>query len=127
MARILIVDDDPAVRSTLRKIFRNEPYEILEACNGIEALQSCRQNPVDVMITDVVMPDKEGIETIIELRRDFENIKIIAISGGGKRRVDIYLSMAKSLGADYVFNKPVPIGDLLDAVRKLMDQTNNGA
>jgi CheY-like chemotaxis protein len=124
MAHILIVDDEPDVVSTIIKILRHEPCDVAGVSNGEEAVEYCRKNPVDVMITDLVMPVKEGIETILELRKTYPNIKIIAISGGGKKRTDTYLSMAKNLGAQYVFNKPVPIHDLLKAVRTLLSQTN---
>lgn len=126
MNRILIVDDDSAVRATLVKIFRNKPYVIMEATNGREALKLCQKNPVDLIITDIIMPEMEGIETIMEIRKQYSDIKIIAISGGGKRGADIYLSMARELGADSIFDKPVPIGDLLNAVRILMGEANNG-
>lgn len=126
MNRILIVDDDSAVRATLVKIFRNEPYVIMEATNGREALKLCQKNQVDLIITDIIMPEMEGIETIMEIRKQYSDIKIIAISGGGKRGADIYLSMARELGADCIFDKPVPIGDLLNAVRILMGEANNG-
>lgn len=120
MTCILIVDDDPCVRTAVRKILRNEPYEIIEAANGSEAVNFYRQTKIDLMITDLIMPEKEGIETILEIRQGFPDAKIIAISGGGKNSTDLYLNMAKDLGAQYVLSKPFQIADLLNAVRKLV-------
>lgn len=121
MACILIVDDDSCVRTAVKKILRNEPYEIIEAANGREAVKFFHQTKIDLMITDLVMPEKEGIETILEIRQNFPGVKIIAISGGGKCGMDLYLSIAKDLGANDVLSKPFKIGDLLNSVRKVMD------
>lgn len=122
MTCVMIVDDDPCVRNAIKKILRNEPYEIIEAANGCEAVYFFRQTKIDLMITDLVMPEKEGIETILEIRQGFPDVKIIAISGGGKSNTDLYLNMAKDLGAQYILSKPFQIADLLNAVRKLLDQ-----
>ena len=122
MTCVLIVDDDPCVRNAIKKILRNEAYEIIEAANGCEAVNFFRQTKIDLMISDLVMPEKEGIETILEIRQGFPDVKIIAISGGGKSNTDLYLNMAKDLGAQYILSKPFQIADLLNAVRKLLDQ-----
>lgn len=121
MACILIVDDDQCVRTAVKKMLRNEPYEIIEAANGREAVKLFNHTKIDLMITDLVMPEKEGIETILEIRQGFPDVKIIAISGGGKCGMDLYLSMAKDLGANDVLSKPFQIGDFLKSVKKVMD------
>jgi len=78
--------------------------------------------PTDLIITDIVMPKKEGIETIVELRRDFPEVKIIAMSGGGNLGPDTYLQMAKGLGAMRTLTKPIKREDFLKAVWELLDE-----
>jgi len=103
-ARILVADDEPAVRGFLRAVLEQRGYEVIEAANGKQALQWVRAGQVDVVITDLVMPEQEGIETIRTLRRDLPGVGIIAISGafGGQ-----FLKTAQMLGADAVLSKPV--------------------
>ena len=120
MARILIIDDDPQILDMLRQTLEREGHEIVDASDGKEGLKLYRENPTDLIITDLIMPEKEGIETIMELRRDFPDVKIIAISGGGRLDPGQYLSMAKSFGAQYTFAKPVERKELLQAVEGLL-------
>ena len=120
MARILIIDDDVQILDMLRQTLELKGYEVVDATNGKEGIRLYRENPADLIITDIIMPDKEGIETIIELKRDFPDVKIIAISGGGRIGPEGYLSMAKKLGARYTFSKPVKREELLAAVRELI-------
>ncbi|MDM8524030.1 response regulator transcription factor [Desulfococcaceae bacterium HSG8] len=120
MKRILVIDDEDQVRSMLRMMLEREGYEVEDAENGEVGIRLFRKKPADVVITDILMPEKEGIETIIELRRDFPGAKIIAISGGGRlRSPEIFLKMAKKFGADRIFPKPVERDELLDAVKEL--------
>ena len=84
MARILIVDDDIMFLSLLRDLLAPEGHDILEATNGIEALDIFREASVDLVVTDIVMPEKEGLQTILELKKESPTSKIIAISGGGR-------------------------------------------
>jgi DNA-binding response OmpR family regulator len=120
MARILIIDDDAQVLEMLRHTLERQGYEVIGASNGKEGLRLYREKPADVIITDLIMPEKEGIETIMELRRDFPQVKIIAISGGGRIGPEGYLKIAKKLGAMYTFTKPVPREELLGVVRELI-------
>jgi CheY-like chemotaxis protein len=120
MARILIIDDDVKIRNMLCQVLEREGYEVVEVPGGKEGLRRYRENPADLIITDLVMPEKDGIETIMELRRDFIDVKIIAISGGGRIDAETYLSMAKKLGAHYTFAKPFKLEKLLQAVEKLL-------
>jgi len=83
MARILLIDDDAPVRRTLRKMLERQGYEVEEAPDGKAGLTLYQENPADLIITDLIMPEMEGIETIMELRRRFPDVKIIAMSGGG--------------------------------------------
>jgi YesN/AraC family two-component response regulator len=103
------------------QILRREGYEVVEALNGKAGLKLYRENPTDLIITDLIMPEKEGLETIMELRRDFPDVKIIAISGGGKIDGEEYLFMAQKFGVQRTFAKPVARADLLKAVRELLD------
>jgi CheY-like chemotaxis protein len=116
--RILIVDDDAGVRRLLRRLLTAAGYEVQEATDGHVALEAYARQPSDVVITDIVMPGKEGLETIRELRRRAANVRIIAMSAGGDsgRGLHDYLKMAKLLGAVQILPKPFSRDDLLDAV-----------
>jgi CheY-like chemotaxis protein len=120
MGRILIIDDDVQILNMLRQILEREGYEVVSAINGNEGIRLYREKPTDLIITDLIMPEKDGIETIMELRRDFPDVKIIAISGGGRSHPRPYLNSAKELGAQYAFAKPVKREELLKAVRELL-------
>ena len=120
MARILIMDDDEQVLAMLEQTLERKGYEVETAINGKEGLKRHRENPADLIITDLVMPEKEGMETIRELLKDSPDVKIIAISGGGRVDPMGYLGTAKLLGAQCVFAKPVDRKVLLDAIRELL-------
>jgi DNA-binding response OmpR family regulator len=121
MARILIIDDDDQVRKMLRLTLNAAGFDVVEAQDGKLAMKLFHQNPlVDLVITDLIMPEKEGIETIIELRRDFPKVPIIAISGGGRIDPDDYLVLAQKLGAKITLEKPFSRKDIIDAVNKLI-------
>ena len=121
MAYILIIDDDNQFRAMLREMLERSGYEVVEASDGKEGLRLYREKATDLIITDIIMPEKEGIEVIMELQRDFPDVKIIAMSGGGQLDPGLYLSMAKSFGAQYTFDKPVERQELLKAVRELLE------
>ena len=99
MSRILIVDDDESLNKMLCRVLDRAGYKTTGALNGVEAVRFYRQEPFDLIVTDIFMPEQEGIATILELRRDFPDIKIIAMSGGGNTGMKDYLNMAKLLGA----------------------------
>ena len=121
MGRILIIEDDAQIRKMLRRVLEDAGYEVEEAPDGLEGIELYRKKPADLVITDIVMPEKEGLETIIELRREFQDVKIIAISGGGRIRPEPYLQVAEGFGVEHVFTKPFDIRDLLAAVVKLVE------
>ena len=114
-AKILIVDDDPQVRCFLAKLLEIEGYDVIQACNGKEAQAYCRETSFELMITDLVMPEQEGLETIHAIRQHWPRFPVIAISGafGGS-----YLELAKRLGADAVFRKPFEPDGILAEIRK---------
>jgi DNA-binding response OmpR family regulator len=121
MKSILVVDDDEYIRIMLKKLFEQEGYAVQSAENGKTAVKSIYEKPVDIVITDIIMPEKEGLETIMELRRDFPGLEIIAISGGGLIHANEYLKLAKVMGARYTFSKPLSIAELKAAVRSLLE------
>jgi DNA-binding NtrC family response regulator len=120
MAKILVVDDDPNIRMLLRQILERAGYEVVEAPNGQVGTNLYRESPTDVVITDILMPEKSGWEAILELRADFPEVKVIAISGGGTLGPFSYLMLAKRFGARHVFSKPLEKNRLLAAVEDLI-------
>jgi len=120
MARILVIDDEDQIRVMLRQVLEDAGYEVDDAPNGVEGIKRYHQNPADLIITDMIMPKKEGMETILDLRHEYPTVKVIAISGGGRIGPEPYLEIAEGLGAIRVFTKPFRIEDLLTAVRNLI-------
>jgi DNA-binding response OmpR family regulator len=119
--RILLVDDEDGIRSSLTKLLTKAGYSVTEARDGQEAIQLWRENPGDLVILDMFMPEKDGIETIVELKAHNPAVRIIAISGGGaKNRVDI-LEDAKLLGADLVLAKPFDAAELLNMIGQVVN------
>ena len=119
--KILIVDDEPSVLKMLRKMLKDESDDIVEATNGEDALQICQQQEIDLIITDIVMPKKHGIDLIMEVKNIKPNLPIIAISGGGgvSGRFD-YLEIAELLGAKNILHKPFDAGELRDVVHNII-------
>ncbi len=123
MARVLVIDDEQLVLATLNGILSRAGYEVLTARDGAQGLATLESHAVDLVITDIIMPEKEGIEIIVELRQQRPNLPIIAISGGGRmNQVDI-LAIAEKLGANEVFAKPVQPAALCAAVARLLNRT----
>ena len=122
MAKILIVDDECEIRKMLQRVLGRSGHELFEASNGEEAMEQLRQESHELVITDIVMPEKEGLETIMQIRRDFPHVKIIAMSGGGRVAATNYLEMAQRVGADRIFEKPFDRTDVINAVRELLGQ-----
>ncbi len=120
MAQILVVDDDVQVLTIIQRSLEKQGYDVETAADGIEAMKCIHRKPVDLIITDLLMPKKEGIETIIEIRRDFPKIKIIAMSGGSRLVPEHFLNVASKIGANRVFTKPFDRKDLLQAVEVLL-------
>ncbi len=120
MSRILVIDDDVTSRLILREMLEDAGHEIDEAEDGRIGIDLFRENPADLVITDLIMPEKEGIETIFELRQSYPDVKIFAVSGGGTGKSTSYLNAAMKLGALHVFSKPVDPGELLDALEAVL-------
>lgn len=123
MGRIMIVEDDKSVRELLREILKRVGHEVVDAGNGKEAMDLYKNSPADLVITNILMPEKEGLETIQELRREDPDVKIIAISGGGQIGPADYLEVARRFGAMRTFSKPFDRKELLKAVDELLGQS----
>ena len=121
MKRILVMEDDMQFRQMLRLTLERGGYEVVEAQDGKEGMRLYRQDPTDLILTDIIMPEKEGVETIIELKRDFPDVKIIAISGGSRGlEAQNCLSYVRGLRVAHVFTKPFDRKELLDAMQELL-------
>jgi CheY-like chemotaxis protein len=118
--KILIIDDEEQIRLVFKEMLGRFGYEVLEATNGEDGLALQREKIADLIITDIIMPVKEGLETIRELRREFPEVKIIAISGGGQIGSDQYLDVARKLGAACTLQKPVGLDQLRQEVHRLL-------
>jgi YesN/AraC family two-component response regulator len=121
MAKILIIDDDLQIRTMLRNIFESSGYEVIDAPDGKSGIRMYREKKADLIITDIIMPEKEGIELINELRQEFPEVKIIAMSGGGQIEPESYLKIAQKLGAVHTFTKPISKNELLGIVQGLLE------
>jgi len=122
MAKILVLDDELSILLMIKKMLEKAGHEVSLALNGREGMELFEKNRPDLLITDIIMPEKEGLETIFELRRKFPELKIIAISGGGRISPDGYLPGAKLLGADMTFQKPLDQKEFLQAVSQLLNK-----
>lgn len=122
MARILVIDDDDNYRKALYRILKREGHEVQSAINGSEGIDLYRKNPTDLVITDILMPGKDGVATIQELQKNFPEVKIIAISGGGMVNTgEGYLGAAKFIThIRHVLTKPFSNEDLLRMVKELV-------
>jgi CheY-like chemotaxis protein len=116
--KALVIDDDQLVRYTLSKILHRNGYEVVTASDGMRAMAVFREERPDVVITDIIMPEQEGIETILKIRRERPEVKIIAISGGARNRNVDYLRMAETFGANAVISKPFEAEELLSRLAR---------
>jgi CheY-like chemotaxis protein len=121
MAGILIVEDDNDMREMLKTTLVRRKYSIQEASNGMEAITKFKPAMTDLVITDLIMPDEDGLKVIMRLKEMKPDIKIVAISGGGKAGPANYLSLARALGADVVLPKPFSINDLISKIEFLIE------
>lgn len=122
MAQILIVDDEANVRLGLVQALKEQRHKVLDAPDGNKALSALAKQPIDLVIIDIIMPNREGLETIQEIRTNWPDIKIIAISGGGRMRNTEFLKVAEKLGADSVLKKPFSMAELRSAVGDVLDR-----
>jgi CheY-like chemotaxis protein len=120
VAKILVIDDDDEVRRTLVRMLESASHEVHQAADGDTGIALCGQVLPQLVISDILMPEKEGIETIRDLKRDHPDLKIIAISGGGQSGAMDFLEMARSLGADEALQKPFRRAELLEVINRLI-------
>lgn len=118
---ILVIDDDETIRVLLRTILERAGYRVVDSPDGNKGIRRYQESPTDLVITDLIMPGKEGIETIRELRKKFPHVKIIAVSGGGRIGPESYLKMAKGVGALRTLRKPFDRMALLKTVEEVME------
>jgi DNA-binding response OmpR family regulator len=123
MAKILVIDDDVIIRSFLHEFLREEGHEVFEAGDGNQGIVIYRAERPDLIITNMIMPVKKGLEMILELRRCYRNLKIIAISGGDRRRTGCYLQAAEIFGAQRTMAKPFAFTALLEMVGEVLRET----
>ncbi|MFP4556544.1 MAG: response regulator [Bacteroidales bacterium] len=120
MKRILVIDDDPIMRETIRDILEFENFSVCEAKDGRDGMSCLQKEQFDMIVTDVLMPEKDGIEVIIEAKKKQPQIQIVAVSGGGYISAENYLKMASDLGASAIVVKPFDIDMFIDKVNSLL-------
>jgi DNA-binding NtrC family response regulator len=118
--RVLIIDDNEMIREALSEMLSQAGYSILEAEDGKSAIQLTSLEPVDLIITDLFMPEIDGLEVIQHVRRQHPRVKIIAMSGGGSRGLVELLSVAQKMGAHKIFMKPFEWDEILGAIEELL-------
>jgi len=127
MKSILVIDDESATRTMLRLMLEDAGFAVVEAEHGRKGVELYAGQPTDLVITDIIMPEQEGLETIRSLKHSFPALKIIAMSGGGRICSQNYLDMAIKIGADRILDKPFGRGELLQAIRHVLDMPDEGA
>jgi CheY-like chemotaxis protein len=127
MARILLIDDDEAVRTVMRLTLAHFGHTVTEARDGREGLKFFDQIEVDLLITDIVMPEADGLEVLMEVAKRRPSVRIIAISGGGRQNAGDHLHVAKLLGATKVLAKPFSTEALIAAVNETLAGRSDGA
>ncbi len=120
MARILIVDDDEPIRKTLRRMLEPAGYDVVEAADGREGVELYKGDSVDLVLMDLIMPEKEGIQAATELRHYDPEVKIIAISGGWRINNREVLKVAHKFGIEHALPKPIRVGELLALVNEVL-------
>jgi DNA-binding NtrC family response regulator len=124
MVRILVIDDELSVLEVLRKILQFEGYDVVTAASGEEGVELFRQTPCDLVITDMVMPGKDGLQTILDLRQEDPDLPVIAVSGGGTISKERYLVVAGYLDKVITIAKPFSVESITEAVVKLLSETD---
>ncbi len=120
MAKIVVIDDDPWICALLKHVLEGSGHVVTEAHDGAAGTELLRRNRADLVITDIRMPGQDGWETILALRRDFPDVKIIAMSGGLDNETGFNLKLGERLGAERIFTKPVESKKLLTAISQLL-------
>jgi len=124
MAGVLIVEDDKELREMISLSLMRRKFTVIEASNGKEAIMHFKPSIIDLVVTDLIMPEEDGLKVIMKLREQKPSIKVIAISGGGKAGPGSYLNLAKALGADAIYSKPFSLNDLIDRIENMLNTGN---
>lgn len=114
--RVLLIDDEQMVRKIVRKMLERSGHEVTEAENGRLGLDQLKTGTFDLVITDIIMPEMEGVETLMTVREQYPSVKVIAMSGGGRTGNIDFLSAAEKLGASAILHKPFTLGSLTTAI-----------
>ena len=117
---ILIIDDDSYVRNSLKQVLEFHGYKVYEARNGKEGIEAYRRINTDIVLTDIYMPDKDGLETLREIKKEFPDAKIIVMSGFYQSNMDFF-EVARSLGAIVCINKPFTADDIIEVVDSTLE------
>ncbi len=120
MPTILLIEDDELFRTTLAEALASQGYVVTQAEDGVEGVKQFQAAPTDLVLTDIVMPNQEGIATVRALRQVNATVGIIAMSGGLAKDAPLYLKLAGGLGADRTLQKPFPLTTLLEAVQEVL-------
>lgn len=120
MSTILVLDDEKSVQALFSQFLQGEGYNVLCAANGREGLEMLRKSKVDLVITDIMMPEMDGLEVVRKIRDGNASLPVIAISGGMRNAAVNFVSVAREFGANAIFEKPVSLGDLLTSVKELL-------
>jgi DNA-binding response OmpR family regulator len=120
LPRILLVDDDPLVRASLAEVLSESGYDVAEAMDGSDGLKALERAAFDLVVLDILMPERDGLETIREIRKKWATLPVLAISGGDRTGWCDHLHMAASFGADDTMSKPFLSSDLLVRVGRLV-------
>jgi DNA-binding response OmpR family regulator len=120
MTTILLIDDDPRMREMIGRILQSAEFQVIEAASGTAGLALFREHKPDLVITDILMPDKDGIETVHDIRKFDPQARIIAMSGGGRAKYTNFLDIAQEYGAAEVLEKPFRREQLLAAVSRVL-------
>ena len=121
MATLLLIDDDDLVRFSLNELLTDAGHQVVEMSSGLGCEKYLETQLIDCVITDIVMPDKDGIEVLLSVKQTFPHMPVIVLSGGGRISGGEYLVMADALGADAVVDKPVMPDVLLETVLRVLD------
>jgi CheY-like chemotaxis protein len=116
---ICVVDDDDAVRAVMVRKLTDAGFATVEATNGLEAIEILRTTKADMAVVDIIMPDQEGLSTIVQIKKEWPHIRVLAVSGGGRGLAEDYLTFARELGADDVLPKPFREAEFIQRIRKL--------
>ena len=122
MAKILVMDDDPSTRLLLRRLLERAGHEVVEAMNGDEGVTLYLEAPPDLVMTDVFMPGRDGLQTIADIRREDPGARVIAMTAHGEEENYDFLRVAESLGAAKTLTKPFSVDDVMEAVHTLLEE-----